>query len=173
MCFLKCCQQPPILPPTATRSRQISRILKLWPGTGPDCGLGLLLKVVCCGGANIAYCTASDFPVLSDILTLSFPLPRTMPSVPAAKRTNPSPTSNPPTPNFDSDSDSDSSETHLTSTRTIDARHRRRHTYLTPPTKHIPVKVRQSKTRARQTSPSSAASPPLPAQDRPASDPAT
>jgi hypothetical protein len=95
----------------------------------------------CCGGANFPYCTASDCPVLSDISTL--PLPRTMPSIPAAKRTSPS--TNIQQPNFDSDSAR--RETDLTSTRTIDARHRRRHAYLTPPTKHIPVKVGQTKTK--------------------------
>ncbi|KFY33201.1 hypothetical protein V494_07811 [Pseudogymnoascus sp. VKM F-4513 (FW-928)] len=66
-----------------------------------------------------------------------------MPSVSAAKRTIPPPTS--PIPNFDSDSASARTETGLTSTRTIDARHRRRHAYLNPPTEHIPVKVRQTR----------------------------
>lgn len=130
----------------------------------------------CCGDANIAYCTASDCPdcpVLSDILTLfPLPLPRTMPSVPATKRTNPSPTSNGrphptdvhiqhPPPNFDSDSDSRRSETGLTSTRTIDARHRRRHAYLTPPTN--PSQIGQSKTGVKTNQHQrSAGSPPLP-----------
>ncbi|KFY18228.1 hypothetical protein V492_00048 [Pseudogymnoascus sp. VKM F-4246] len=103
-----------------------------WPGLGrgPSLQFGTLLHILPCPERHPGFSPLSS---------------RAMPSVSAAKRTIPPPTS--PIPNFDSDSASASArtETDLTSTRTIDARHRRRHAYLTPRTKHIPVKVRQTR----------------------------
>ena len=101
----------------------------------------------CCGGANIPYYTASDCPVLSDILTLSPPLPPSPAPCPLyPQQTEQTPINQHPTPQTSTVTVPER-ETDLTSTRTIDARHRRRHAYLTPPTKHIPIKVGQTKTK--------------------------
>lgn len=118
----------------------------------------------CCGGANIPYYTASDCPVLSDILTLSPPPPPSPAPCPLyPQQTEQTPINQHPTPQTSTVTVPER-ETDLTSTRTIDARHRRRHAYLTPPTKHIPIKVGQTKTKL----PDKPASLSLPKSDLPA-----